>query len=82
MIFHLLHLDLWKWHADQYKAAELNSPEKALAFADSDFYFKHSYKSWLLYLLQVVNVNSRSVCLESPLRSSMGQDRLNGLVML
>ena len=33
-------LDLWsqKWSADQHKAAEINTPEKALVFADSDFY--------------------------------------------
>lgn len=38
--------------AHQHKAAALNTPEKALAFADNDFTltFKHSYKSWLLYL--------------------------------
>ena len=32
--------DLWsqKWRADQHKAAELNSPEKAFTFAGSDFY--------------------------------------------
>lgn len=31
---------LWsqKWSVDQHKAAELNTPEKALAYADNDFY--------------------------------------------
>ena len=46
--------------------------------------FEHSYRSWLLYLSQVVNVNDQSVCLDwSNLLSEAVWDRIdwNGSAM-
>ena len=73
MIFPLLYttfnaeLDLWKqkWSTDNQKAAEVNTAEKALEFADVDFIpiFKLFHKSCPFYQSQVVNVNDPSVCL-------------------
>jgi hypothetical protein len=82
-------LDLWKqkWNSDSQKATELNTAEKALEFADIDFYPNIRALLQVMATLPVTSCEcERSISMlrlvKSPLRSSMGQDRLNGLAML
>ena len=82
-------LDLWlqHWNAEPELASELNTPAKALQYADKDFYPNINV---LLRIMGTIPVTSceceRSISLlrliKTSLRSSMGQDRLNGLAML
>ena len=71
--------DLWsqKWNADQHKAAELSTPEKALVFADSDFYPNIRRLLKIMATLPVTSCEcERSISMlklvKSPLRSTMG----------
>ena len=82
-------LDLWqqKWAAEHQRASALNTPEKALAHADSDFYPNIQVLLRVMATLPVTSCEcERSISMlklvKSPLRSSMRQDRLNGLAML
>ena len=79
-------LDLWKqkWSTDCQKATELNTVEKALEFADIDFYPNIRALLQIMATLLVTSCEcERSISMlrlvKSPLRSSMGQGRLNGL---
>ena len=79
-------LDLWqhKWKARSELASTLDTPEKSLKHTDSDFFLN------IYTLLQIIPVTSceceRSISMlkliKSPLRSTMTQERLNGLAML
>ena len=82
-------LDLWlhHWKAEPELASELNTPGKTLQYADKDFYPNISV---LLRIMATIPVTSceceRSISLlgriKTSLRSTMSQDRLNGLAML
>lgn len=82
-------LDLWqhKWKADTELASKLDTPEKCLRHTDADF-FPNIHT--LLQIMGTLPVTSceceRSISMlkliKSPLRSTMGQQRLNGLAML
>ena len=82
-------LDLWlhHWKAEPQLASELSTPGKALRFADKDFY---PNVNTLLRIMATIPVTSceceRSISLlgriKTSLRSTMSQDRLNGLAML
>ena len=69
-------LDLWqhKWSSEPQLASELNTPEKCLAHTDSDF-FPNIHV--LLRIMASLPVTSMLKLVKSPLRSSMGKDRLN-----
>ena len=79
-------LDLWlqQWNAEPELASELNTPGKTLQYADKDFYPNINV---LLRIMATIPVTSceckRSISLlrliKTSLRSSMGQDKLNGL---
>ena len=83
-------LDLWlqHWNVEPELASELNTPAKALQYADKDFY--PNINVLLRIMGTTIPVTSceceRSISLlrliKTSLRSSMGQDRLNGLAML
>jgi hypothetical protein len=83
-------LDVWKqkWNSDSQKSTELNTAEKALEIADINYFYPNIRA--LLQVMATLPVTSceceRSISMlrlvKSPLRSSMGQDRLNGLAML
>ena len=82
-------LDLWlhHWKAEPELASELNTPGKTLQYADKDFYPNINV---LLRIMATIPVTSceceRSISLlgriKTSLRSTMGQDWLNGLAML
>ena len=82
-------LDLWqhKWKADSELASNLCTPEKSLVYADSDFFPNIHTLLCIMGTLPVTSCEcERSISmlklLKSPLRSTMGQERLNGLAML
>ena len=82
-------LDLWqhKWASEPQLASELNTPEKCLAHTDSDFFPNIHVLLRIMATLPVTSCEcERSISMlklvKSPLRSSMGQDRLNGLALL
>ena len=82
-------LDLWqhKWEAEPQLASELNTPERCLAHTDKDFFPNIHVLLRIMATLPVTSCEcERSISMlklvKSPLRSSMGQDRLNGLAML
>lgn len=82
-------LDLWiqHWKVESELACNLNTPGKTLQYTDKDFYPNINV---LLRIMATIPVTSceceRSISLlrliKTSLRSSMGQDRLNGLAML
>ena len=82
-------LDLWqnKWAGEPQLAVDLNTPEKVLAYTDQDF-FPNIHA--LLVLMATLPVTSceceRSISIlgldKSPLRSTMAEDRPNGLAMM
>ena len=82
-------VDLWqnKWAGEPQLAVDLNTPERVLAYTDQDFYPNiHA----LLVLMATLPVTSceceRSISMlrlvKSALRSTMAEDRLNGLAMM
>ena len=82
-------LDLWKhkWKANCVVASELDTPEKTLAHTDYDFFPNIHTLFSIMGTLPVTSCEcERSISMlriiKSPLRSTMGQDRLNGLAML
>ncbi len=82
-------LDLWqhKWKATPELAATLNTPEKALVHTDCDFFPNVHTLLCIMGTLPVTSCEcERSISMlqliESPLRSTMKQERLNGLAML
>ena len=82
-------LDLWQqhWIAHPNLASQLNTPEKALHHADKDFYPNINVLLRIMATLPVTSCEcERSISLlrlvKSSLRSSMGQNRLNGLALL
>lgn len=82
-------LDLWqhKWRSEPQLASDLDTAEKALAHTDSDFFPNICVLMRIMATLPVTSCEcERSISMlkyiKSPLRSSMGQDRLNGLAML
>ena len=84
-----LELDLWqhKWTLELLQASVLDTPEEALPHCDSYFFPNISVLFKIMANLPVTSCeHERSISMlkfvKSPLRSSMGQDRLNGLVML
>ena len=82
-------LDLWqmKWKSESIKAKELDMPTKTLIFVDKD-YFPNIYV--LLVISTTLPVTSceceRSISmlklLKTSLRSTMGNERLNGLALM
>ncbi len=82
-------LDLWqhKWASEPQLACELNTPEKCLAHTDIDFFPNIHVLLRIMATLPVTSCEcERSISMlklvKTPLRSSMGHDRLNGLAML
>ena len=82
-------LDLWqhKWKVDSELGSTLNTPEKALDHADCDFFPNIHTLLCMMGTLPVTSCEcERSISMlrliKSPLRSTMGQERLNGLAML
>ena len=82
-------LDLWQqhWIAHPNLASQLNTPEKALHHADKDFYPNINVLLRIMATLPVTSCEcERSISLlrlvKSSLRSSMRQNRLNGLALL
>ena len=81
--------DLWKhkWLSEPQLASELDTPGKALAHSDGDFFPNICVLLKIMATLPVTSCEcERSISmlklLKTPLRSTMGQDRLNGLAML
>ena len=82
-------LDLWlqHWNAESELTCKINTPGKTLPYADKDFYPNISV---LLRIMATIPITSceceRSISLlrliKTSLRSTMSQDRLNGLAML
>ena len=82
-------LDLWlqHWNAESELACKINTSGKTLPYADKDFYPNISV---LLRIMATIPITSceceRSISLlrliKISLRSTMSQDRLNGLAML
>ena len=82
-------LDLWqmKWKSESIKAKELDMPTKTLIFVDKD-YFPNIYV--ILGISATLPVTSceceRSISmlklLKTSLRSTMGNERLNGLALM
>ena len=82
-------LDLWqnKWSGDSEQAKELDTHEKALPFADHDYY---PNIRTLILILATVPITTceceRSISMlrlvKTALRSTMTETRLNGLAML
>ena len=82
-------LDLWlqKWKSEPQLASELDTPEKALPHTDGDFFPNIRVLFRILATLPVTSCEceqsiSMLKFIKSPLRSSTGQNRLNGLGML
>ena len=82
-------LDLWqhKWKSDSELAVSLCTPEKSLVHADCDFFPNIHTLLCIMGTLPVTSCEcERSISMlkliKTSLRSSMGQDRLNGLAML
>ena len=82
-------LDLWqhKWKANSELAFSICTPEKALEHADADFFPNIQTLLCIMGTLPVTSCEcERSISMlkliKSPLRSTMGQGRLNGLAML
>ncbi len=82
-------LDLWqhKWKADSELAVSLYTPEKSLVHADCDFFPNIHTLLCIMGTLPVTSYEcERSISMlkliKTSLRSSKGQDRLNGLAML
>ena len=81
--------DMWrqKWRSDSQLAVKLNTPAKTLPHLDKDFYPNISVLFHIMATLPVTSCEcERSISMlrliKTPLRSTMGQDRLNGLAML
>ena len=82
-------LDLWqhKWKADSELASELSTPEKTLTHTDYDFFPNIHTLLCIMGTLPVTSCEcecsiSMLRLIKSPLRSTMGQERLNGLAMM
>ena len=82
-------LDLWqqKWLTELDLATTLNTPSKALQHTDSDFFPNIEVLLKIMATLPVTTCEcERSISMlkliKSPLRSSMGEERLNWLAML
>ena len=82
-------LDLWlhHWKAEPQLASELSTPCKTLQFADKDFYPNINVFLRIMATIPVTSCEcERSISflgwIKTSLRSTMGQDRLNGLAML
>ncbi len=82
-------LDLWqnKWRGDVQLAQKLNTPEKVLRHTDSDYFPNIRTLIVILGTLPVTSCESeRSISMlkriKTALRSTMTEDRLNGLAML
>ena len=82
-------LDLWlhHWKAEPQLASELSIPCKTLQFADKDFYPNINVFLRIMATIPVTSCEcERSISflgwIKTSLRSTMGQDRLNGLAML
>ena len=83
-------LDLWqnKWSGDPHLAQELNTPKKVLSHTDADYFSNIHTLIMILGTLPVTSCESeRSISIllkriKSALRSTMTEDRLNGLAML
>ena len=82
-------IDLWqcKWKSEPQLAIELSTPEKALTNSDSDFFPNIHTLLKIMATLPVTSCEcersfSMLKLVKSPLRSTMKQDRLNGLAML
>ena len=76
-----------KWKADSELAVSLCTPEKSLVHADCDFFPNIHTLLCIMGTLPVTSCEcERSISMlkliKTSLRSSMGQDRLNGLAML
>eukprot|EP00731_Ephydatia_muelleri_P018054 Em0011g94a len=82
-------LDLWrtKWKSETVRAKQLDTPTKALSFGDKD-YFPNIYVILVISAtLPVTNYEcERSISmlklLKTSLRSTMANDRLNGLALM
>ena len=82
-------LDLWvqHWNAESELASKIDTPGKTLPYADKDF---HPNINVLLRIMATIPITSceceKSISLlrliKTSLRSTMGQDRLNGLAIL
>ena len=82
-----LHLWQHKWSSQAEVASALNTPEKALKHADGNFFPNIQVLLKIMGTLPVTNCDcERSISMlrliKTPLRSTMGQVRLNGLPML
>jgi len=82
-------LEMWQqhWTADHKLASQLNTPEKVLPHTDSDFYPNIHVLLRIMATLPVTSCEcecsiSLRKLLKTSLRSSMGQERLNGLALL
>ncbi|XP_065883923.1 52 kDa repressor of the inhibitor of the protein kinase-like [Dysidea avara] len=83
-------LEMWQqhWEIDHDLAAQLNTPEKALPHADCDFYPNIHVLLSIMATLPVTSCECECSAisllrlLKTSLRSSMGQERLNGLALL
>ena len=82
-----LHLWQHKWSSQAEVASALNTPEKALNHADGDIFPNIQVLLKIMGTLPVASCDcERSISvlcsIRTPLRSTMGQVRLNGLAML
>ena len=82
-----LHLWQHKWSSQAEVASALNIPEKALKHADGNFFPNIQVLLKIMGTLPVTSYDcERSISvlllIKTPLRSIMGQVRLNGLAML
>ena len=83
-------LDLWqqKWLTELNLATTLNTPSKVLQHTDSDFFPNIEVHLKIMATLPVTtcecerSISMLKLLIKSPLRSSMGEERLNGLAML
>ena len=82
-------LELWrnKWTRESELAKSLNTPEKVLQYTDCDFFPNIRTLLLIMATLPVTSCEcersfSMLKLLKTPLRSSMSQERLNGLAML
>ena len=80
---------IWKhkWENQTQLASELNTPEKALSHTDKDFFPNIHVLLNIMASLPVTSCEcERSISMlrliKTPLRSTMGQQRLNGLALL
>ena len=80
---------IWKhkWENQTQLASELNTPEKALPHTDRDFFPNIHVLLNIMASLPVTSCEcERSISMlrliKTPLRSTMGQQRLNGLALL